>query len=153
LRENDPERALKLIDGINGVAPPEGLPFHLAGVATALQIQALASKVEPAQLNRGIDAHRENFLKRLAFGGLARVESALAWTLVRQGDRHLAAEVLTRRAFVAELSDDPRARISLQFWETFVPELRGERVALSARARLARRAARYYDTAEARLTD
>ena len=152
LSENDPERALELIDGINADAPPEGLPFHLAGIATALQIQALASKVEPAQLNRAADAHRENLLKHLAFGALARVESSVVWELLQRAETHLA-ESLLRRAFVAELSDDPRAKVSLQFWEAFVQELRGEHMAGGPRVRLAKLAARYYDTAEAPLVE
>jgi len=148
LSQGDANQALKLLDRLKTEAP-DGLPDHLSGLAASLQIQALGSKMEPAKLDRAMDVQRENMLDLLAFAGLARLESALAWQATSNGAPLLAAEILTRRGFIGELCHDPRAKASLSFWESLASELRGGRPAPGERSRWARLAARYYGTAEA----
>jgi tetratricopeptide (TPR) repeat protein len=152
LSQGDADQALELLDGLKNEAP-DGLPDHLGGLVAGLQIQALGSKIEPAKLDRAMDVQRENMLDHLAFAGLARLESALARQATMNSVPLLAAEILTRRGFVGELCDDPRARASLLFWESLISELRGGRPAPGERSRWARQAARYYGTAEAQLLD
>ena len=152
LSQEDPDKALKLIDGL-AAETPDGLPDHFAGIAAALQIQALGAKAPPAKLNKVMDSQRARMLQRMAFAALSRLEAAMARVAVANGDPLLAADILEKRVFIAELADDPRAKASLLFWEAQIPSFRGGDPTPGKRARLAQLAVRYYRTAEAQLLE
>lgn len=152
LSQRDAKGALEAIDMLEK-GEPDGLPEHLAGVAAALRIAALSVDTAPAQVDAAMDRERGRLLGQLAFSALARVEAAMARELLRAGDTARAAAIIAGRGFIAELAADPSAAANLRFWQAQLPAPRAGWSASGARSRLARRAVRYYDTAERRLLD
>lgn len=147
LSTQDAKGALAVIDALE-TSEPDGLPEHLAGLAAALRIEALSVDVAPAEVDAGMDRTRGRLLGQLAFSALARVEATMVRALVSTGDAPRAAAIIAGRGFIAELAADPRAAASLRFWQAQLPAPRAGWSASGARSRLARRAVRYYDTAE-----
>jgi tetratricopeptide (TPR) repeat protein len=146
LAENDPDRALALLDGLASRDLAE-VPEHQAGIALALQIQGLSAKAAPAELDLAMDRQRERLVAELAFSALTRLETSMVWAAIFHGEPALAADILAKHSFVAEFSVDPLARVSLFAWEAQFAYLRNQALR-SKRAHFASVAAHYFGTAE-----
>lgn len=147
LNQHDARGALKLIDEL-GTSESNGLPDHLTGLVISLQITALSAELPPAQIDAAMDRQRERMLGHLAFSALARLEATMVRVFLKNGDRARAAAVVSSRGFVGELASDPRAATSLRFWQAQLGEPRVGWSVSGTPSQWARRAVRYYHTAE-----
>jgi hypothetical protein len=110
----------------------------------SLRIRALGSESAASEVDKAMNPERERLFGALAFAALSRLEGAVYELAVKQGDRELAAEVITKRAFIADLSAEPCAAIGLRLLEaTFLESVTSSRSS-SHRASSARAASQYF---------
>jgi len=110
LDDDQVEAALMLLDEVDSLECSE----HERGVRTGLRVLAVSCDCNPAELDRALDPERARLLGALDFTALACLETALCWYAGVNQDVELTKAVLGRRAFIADLAGDVRARTALQ---------------------------------------
>jgi tetratricopeptide (TPR) repeat protein len=150
LQQGDAAAALATLETLTAL---DDLPESDEGVALALWLHAFSERLDLTAIEKLADASRERLLRSLKFTAVARMEAALMWLLItRYNAPERIAERMGRHGWVAELTDDPIARASLQVWETIRDVLAGRpMMALNARSKAALDTARYFALPEAGL--
>lgn len=119
----DAQQAISTLDEI---AKLERISENQAGACTALQISAFAQVLPGDQLEAAANKYRRQFLAQLAFGALARLETALIHLDVRANRIAEAADRIRRYGWIAELAEDPVARLGLKLCRASLPSLLGQ---------------------------
>ena len=133
LDQGDAEAALEALDRLG----KDTLSDRYSGTVLFLQVQAFAAAHSIEVAEKVADSYRGRLLKTLSFDAMAQLELSLIWVYVRANSLPQAVDLIRRTSWIAELTDNPVNRASLQAWEALIPVLVGRNSPIGEWARSA----------------